>query len=403
VRIGRLAPVVGIVAAVVAGAIGAALLVMALGGEDEEQAPPAHAPSASPAATATPLAPTPAPPTPAVTLPACSVADFEATLNLAREGDDVRIQLELAGNAPCQLEGTLRIQTLLPISDPSPELPPFANTVRSYPLRLRFPFEGGVGEWTWRNWCGEYVDVPWVVNIRELQSQLVIEGPEAEDGSQHPTCVEPAQPTELREAAISEALGGPTPPARCAAGVAQWLCEFAARLEQEVHAGRIDELVRAGQPTFFTCGAGVLPGYEYSSLCEGAGEGDVRQGFPLALHGSEGGPVTPAFLMSRLEDALGGGGCEEDEECVSAASVGFLAEGGTPEPFLFEHETEPSVFVVAMATGGQPAAVYLAYLVRPGREPVLVAAGLSGDNTQVILRGGVTNSVVGEVEFVALR
>jgi hypothetical protein len=59
--------------------------------------------------------------------------------------------------------------------------------------------------------------------------------------------------------------------------------------------------------------------------------------------------------------------------------------------------------VVAMATGGQPAAVYLAYLVRPGREPVLVAAGLSGDSAQVILRGGVTNSVVGEAEFVALR
>jgi hypothetical protein len=319
-----LAPVLGIVGAIVAGAIGAAMLVMALGGEEGDETQPAHAPSASPTATATSVPQTPIPPTPAVQLPPCTVLDFAGTLELTRDGEDMRLSLRLTGNVPCAVEATLTVLGLMPPTDPQPDLPPFANTQRSYPLTLRFPFDGVVGEWRWHNWCGDFVSLPWTAHVPE---QIAITWAEAEDGSQHPACVEPGQPTQLREAAISEALGGPSAVPPCAPGVASWLCEYALRLEREARAGAIDELVRAGQPTFFTCGAGVLQGYEYSSLCEDAMEGEVRQGFPLALHGSEGGPVTPAFLMSRLEDALGGGECEEDEECVSAASVGFLAEG----------------------------------------------------------------------------
>jgi hypothetical protein len=380
----------GLVVAVAAGA----MLAFFLAGGDGGGSPPATA-TAPPTAAGTP---TPAPSataggtievTPSAERPACVAGQVSGALETERDGDDVRLRLSIEGAARCDFQGEMRLRVSAPAPDAAPGMPPFANVQRTHALAVAFPFSGVIAEWTWSNWCGEAVALEWVAQLGNPSLTIEVRSPVEPGGL--PGCLSEGAPTVLRDVRLGEALGGTPMAPECSAPIAGWLCQFAIFLERAQAADELRPLIRTGAQQTYTCGNGVLPGFEYSAVCEGAAEGETRTGYPLVLHGSEGGPVSLGAMISRLNSAIGSPLSEPDGVISEAVSVGFPLDNG-----------EGTRFMVALVTGKQPAVVYLAFELMPGREPAFIGAGLSGDNALVIQRGGVTNSVLGEAEFTPL-
>jgi len=171
----------------------------------------------------------------------------------------------------------------------------------------------------------------------------------------------------------------------CPAGVRQDICTFAARTTSSIQLLDLEAVFAGAQPTEYTCAAdGNVQGFEYSDLCRGATDGATREGFPLALHGSEGGPVSEDSLADRLRTLFvpaGGRG-------PALASIGCPTSSG-----------ECDTFILAYATRKQPAAAYLVFRGASGQQPALIGAGISGDNAGTILDGGLTVTSFGETRF----
>ncbi len=389
------------VAAIAAGGVAAVALVLALdGGDDGGDGPPAHAGSETPTAAVTATATPSAIRTEDVTLPACLDGDVTGELTAEPAGDDVRLALRLTGTASCEFADTIRIGTLFPPSDPSPPSPYFANLFREYNARIQFPFDGVVGEWLWGNYCGvapgadapgSPTNVPWIASQGDAGSRSGL-APTLFIDRDFPACVSDGAPTSLREATVSAALNPKYVGTTCDAPIAGWLCDFAKILETDLNAGDVRAAWRNSWiETQYTCGAGFLPGSEYTAICDGASEGEVRHGFPLTLHGSEGGPVTFAAMIARIESVIVPGGPSGTRPALTARSIGFATDG-----------TALDTFIVAFSTIPQPSAVYMVFKLTPMNEPAFIGAGLSGDNASTILGGGTTLTDLGETEFVPL-
>lgn len=82
-------------------------------------------------------------------------------------------------------------------------------------------------------------------------------------------------------------------------------CAFAANIAQAIAAGDADALLAAGQPQPYTCpgpdSAGAGGPYP---LCDGAGEGEQRAGYPLAHLQSEGDVLGPDDFRAALQRSL---------------------------------------------------------------------------------------------------
>jgi hypothetical protein len=91
-------------------------------------------------------------------------------------------------------------------------------------------------------------------------------------------------------------------------------------------------------------------------------------------------------MAERLEDAF------DSARSLRAATIGV----GFDDPAATR-------FIIAFATGGVPAAVYLMFEHVEGNESAFIGAGLSGDNAETIIGGGVTLTDLGETGFRPLR
>ncbi len=168
-------------------------------------------------------------------------------------------------------------------------------------------------------------------------------------------------------------------PASCPPAIPAATCSAAVEVVARVGRGELAAIVAEGQPTKYTCAAGSLPSAQFSSLCQGAAAGEIRDGYPFALHGSEGGPMAPPLLLSRLSGPLTN---------AKVASIGCPTG-----------DASCKTFVVAFATGAQPSAAYLALALDSSNRARLTGGGLSGDNAETILKGGLTMSIIGETRF----
>ena len=98
----------------------------------------------------------------------------------------------------------------------------------------------------------------------------------------------------------------------------------------------------------------------------------------VAQAGIEGTYMTPAELKASLAPYVAGD--------ATLASMGCAV-------------TACHQFIVAFATGEQPAAFYLAFSRTEDAGYVLTGLGVSGDNAETILHGGTTFTLVGETRF----
>jgi hypothetical protein len=159
---------------------------------------------------------------------------------------------------------------------------------------------------------------------------------------------------------------------------------FARGIEARLKAGNLDAIITEDEPTAYRCtGDGHVEGAEYSDLCESAQAGETREGFPITLHGSHGGPRRPDELAEELLSY-------SPERRWELASIGCAVR-----------DWDCASFLVAFGWGDGTVsrAMYLEFRQRPEGSPVLVAAGLSGDNVLQILHSFVTTTRLGLTHF----
>jgi hypothetical protein len=257
---------------------------------------------------------------------------------------------------------------------------------RDFKLAITLPLDDMIAEWRWSNWCGPHAQIQlWGVQV----------GPGPSVSAQHsldlfPACLDASAPTTLRlERAINGFDGDLSPIDSCAGELPGWACEFAERVTIRVAHGELNRVLDGyggyGE-TMYQCGpGGSVVGFDYSDLCAASQPGDSVPGFPLTLHGSEGGPVSSNELLARLAPLL--------DPVSGATAVPRLAAAGC------QTSGDCSTFILAWATNQQPAVAYLVFQLRAGYEPTVIGAGLSGDNADTILNGGETTTMLGATTF----
>jgi hypothetical protein len=135
------------------------------------------------------------------------------------------------------------------------------------------------------------------------------------------------------------------------------------------------------QPQAFECPGGTPQGLGGPfPLCDGGAAGEIREGFRITRHGSEGEVVSPAAFRQQLGSEVAGS--------KGLVTVGCPAVG-TCDPFAVAFDAAPTV-------GGYYRAFYLAFTTVSG-EPVLSGLGITGDNAEAVLNGGVTQVMLGEI------
>lgn len=370
-------------AVVLAGAGFAAVVLLVATGDEAPSTPSVtSAPTVQPTAAVSPTATASA----VAALPSCTSATAALRLDLLPAGDNVRLQLSASGSIACTLSGPVWLHIIRVPADPAPLGPPRAALEDRLTVNLDFPFVGVLGEWTWSNWC---VPVPPASSPHIWEARAGADGEYLASGVSVdlvPACVVPGSPSTLNLQRLVAGLDGEIdPPAACLGREPLWLCRVAAQIALQATPSGVRELVRVGEPATYICGAdGRTVGFDYTDLCAGATPGETRAGYPLALHGSEGGPRSAEALLSEIEPSFAPPG-------VSLAAVGCpVADPGCAS------------FVVAFRSGKAPAVVYLVFRLSPGREPALVGAGLSGDNADDILSGGRTFTGLGLTDFVPI-
>ncbi|HEX6030058.1 MAG TPA: helix-turn-helix transcriptional regulator [Tepidiformaceae bacterium] len=162
---------------------------------------------------------------------------------------------------------------------------------------------------------------------------------------------------------------------------------FARDLDQVVSVQDVDALMAMAQPTSFDCPGGTPQGLGGPfPLCDAAAAGEVREGYRITRHGSEGEVVSPAAFRQQLASEVAGS--------KGLVTVGCPSVGGC-ESFAVAFDATPTV-------GGYYRAFYLSFITVNG-EPVLRGLGMTGDNADAVVNGGVTRAMFGddfsEVEF----
>ena len=118
----------------------------------------------------------------------------------------------------------------------------------------------------------------------------------------------------LDEPTAEPAAATPSPPATGTPAegsdpcpVAVEICDFAAGLQRSISAGDVDAIESLMGPSEFVCPGAELGAGGPFPLCDGAREGDVREGFRISRLQSDGGTVEsillPQLRMAILDDA----------------------------------------------------------------------------------------------------
>ncbi len=148
-------------------------------------------------------------------------------------------------------------------------------------------------------------------------------------------------------------------------------CQIARQVEEYLRREEAGQIVSLGRPQRFKCPL------EYSRLCEGASEGEERDGYRVSRHGSEGGPVSASQL--REEIAL------LDGETTAVVGRGCLLADGSCEQFA-----------ISFVRASLPGVLYFTFERDASGRPFLVGMGVSGDNADNVLDGRPTRTQLGD-------
>jgi len=360
-------------------AVVAVVALTVLRHDDRAASAPQPTPTLAPSPTILPT-PTTAP---AVDLPPCTSATAKLKLEVVPQGDDILLRLSANGTEPCRLQGPALLRTLYPPTDPSPPMPPQANTTRTFKVSIDFPFNGELAEWTWSNWC-----TPPVTNTFWM---LTIGSPVVAStngfASQVPACVSQGSPTTLRVSRLATGVDGESSPShQCARSMAGWLCEFASALVGELARTPAESVIRPrlSHQTYYTCdGKGNAIGIGAADACTGTPANDQVPGWWL----SDGAGRVVLAGEARFEGAMGG---------QNTHPGAYLAAVGAPDqPKTFER------FLVVIATRSTPAYIYLAFQLEGGHEPGIIGGGVTDDATSPLVAGGTIETVLGETTVIA--
>ena len=154
-------------------------------------------------------------------------------------------------------------------------------------------------------------------------------------------------------------------------------CQIVDLLSEPLTSGNADAIMVLVETKPYVCpepGTGGLGGPSY--LCEGATAGEVREGIPVAFHGSEGDVFSVAQFEAAIEGLVAGSRSEDGLSHTRPATVACLS-------------TSPDCtqFAIGIANDGSPPAAYLVFRV-DGDKLWLTRVGFAGENALILRRGG---------------
>lgn len=306
----------------------------------------------------------------------CDIADISAKTAFVDSVGNTRVIVQATAPAPCHFRGDI----LLTISDSSSVPALVGGNPASVTVDASLVAGPAViVAATWGNWCGKRDG--FVLGVTFSGGGVSLNALDVPI----PTCEDPSRPS-LFNAVYSPVspFAPPTPtvvptdsPGRDAARA------FADSLAARVVAGNVEALLANATGRQYTCPSPKSPPTYQACMPYPAGQ--QVEVFGIAHHGSEGDLHERADFEAQVRGQLGAK--------RTLASVGCLV-------------SEPSCvrFVVAFRGPSQPFVAYLVFETPVGESsPRLIGMGISGDNADTILNGGVTGTDLGQTLFIPVR
>ena len=303
--------------------------------------------------------PVPSPTPGGSVLPPCDTDSARLSLELAPDGENVRVRLSARGAEDCSLNGQGRLRLIAGPGIQPQQLPWHANMDRRFKVAVTVPTIGTLVEWVWGNWCGPRESHQWEVVIGEGRDEARVTA----EVDSFPDCVNDTAPTAARVEVIGTGVDGELWPSwddgQCEGMThiwAGWSCQFIQSVQVDVTHGQLPAMVAAGMPETVACTGSSEPARS-RDLCEGARAGEVRLGYPfMESQTSDVVLLPPAEFVAGLDTGV-------DPEL---SVIGF---GGV--------ETEPGAmtFLILFGRPQEPDSLYLVFRMARGREPALIAAG----------------------------
>ena len=303
----------------------------------------------------------------------CAVSDLTFDMALYTDGP-MHLAFKAAAPAPCRF----RRDIVFTLKDGAGGPAPVNGNPSSVAVDLVLgPAQTALVAATWTNWCGR------------REGFLSVTSP-GSDVSFHvtdlgtPTCEDPNRPSVL--AAVFAPLSSylfpdPSlpPPGSPGRGIA---LAFAEALTVRIAAGDIPALLAGAKGHSYVCGSPDQLEAQ-SALCARHPAGQAIEVFHIALHGSEGElHERQGFEASALRWL---------PRALSLASIGCAVDNDPCDKFIVAFRSDLSV-------------VYFVFETPPGESsPRLSGLGLSGDNADTILNGGVTGTDLGQTLFTPVK
>ncbi|MEO6045050.1 MAG: helix-turn-helix transcriptional regulator [Tepidiformaceae bacterium] len=307
---------------------------------------------------------------------ACVVTDIAPSTASVDVAGTTRIVVQAAAPSPCRFHG----EVALSLSGANDEPVPANGNPSPF-----VTFDAALGATptdivaaSWTNWCG--AQNGFVLNV-------TFRGPGAHLFAFDlpiPTCENPSRPSVFNAVyAPLSPFASPTPtvvptdsPGRDAARA------FAEALAVRIVTGDIPALLAGAKGHSYVCGSPDQIDAQ-SALCARHPAGQAIEVFHIALHGSEGElHERQGFEASALRWL---------PRALSLASIGCAVDNDPCDKFIVAFRSDLSV-------------VYFVFETPPGESsPRLSGLGLSGDNADTILNGGVTGTDLGQTLFIPVR
>ncbi|MEP7216524.1 MAG: helix-turn-helix transcriptional regulator [Anaerolineaceae bacterium] len=303
--------------------------------------------------------------------PECVVADLDLGMSMYTD-DTMHLALTAVAPKPCRFDRAVVFTLQEGSSDPA-AIDGNPNSV-SVDLTLG-PTRSALVAATWSNWCGR----------RNGFLSVTFPG---SDASFHvtdlgsPPCVDPNRPSVLNAVFAplsSYTFPDPNAPPTATPGQAAARA-FADSVAVQVAAGDVTSLLANARGRLYTC-ASFSP-----AVCAPYRIGQELEIFHITLHGSEGEdrerPGFEAFVREQLARKL------------TLVSIGCAVSDALCSQFIVAFQA-PTLSNVAYFVFERPAVT--------GSPQRLIGMGLSGDNADTILNGGITMTNFGETQFTRIR
>ena len=307
----------------------------------------------------------------------CDLANVRLAPSAVAAGPDVQIAVLASASQACHLAGDVAVS----VKDGSFTVPIDINPATLAVGRRIEPDGTVIAKGVWVNFCGDTQDAALVAQLKAVVGAVRLNAT--------PRCRSFVEPSVL-SLVVPEAslfLTTPSPGAEPTLSPVESRALLYARQAADLVIGnKLDALMAdaVGQP--HVCGP--LNQREGEPACDGFVEGTEVTGYRITRHGSHGTLEGRAGFESEVRERV--------TPQLALASIGCATADRLCVRFIVAFQTEdPSV----------PAAVYLVFdqPLDGGMPARLIGMGISGDNADTILQGGVTTTGLGRTLFTPVK